>query len=151
MSRVQEGAKDPREPSWEQAEEQKPVFPNNEDSRDGVLGRPTEAGAWASAHEPGPAGTKMVSLTMACSILLSMPTRLPEPLERHRETRGKEEEQVPSQVSGHPSLLPSRCFSEQPLASSTSPICCSLPPTPLPVPVTVENQGEESFVHPPTG
>ncbi|VCX38931.1 unnamed protein product [Gulo gulo] len=24
---------------------------------------------------------------MACSILLSMPTRLPEPLERHRELR----------------------------------------------------------------
>jgi hypothetical protein len=31
----------------------------------------------------GPLGTKMSSLTMACSILLSMPTRLPEPLERH--------------------------------------------------------------------
>lgn len=34
----------------------------------------------------------MASLTMACSILLSMPTRLPEPLERHRELRGEEEE-----------------------------------------------------------
>lgn len=51
----------------------------------------------------------MASLTMACSILLSMPTRLPEPLERHREMRG-EKEQGPGQVSGHPSPLSSRCF-----------------------------------------
>lgn len=58
---------------------------------------------------------------------------------------------MPSQVSGHPSRLPSRCFSEQALASSTSPVHCSLPPTPLPVPVTVENQGEEGFVHPLAG
>lgn len=41
----------------------------------------------------------MASLTMACSILLSMPTRLPEPLERHREMRSEGEEQVPSLVS----------------------------------------------------
>lgn len=52
----------------------------------------------------------MASLTMACSILLSMPTRLPEPLERHREMRGEEKEEGPGQVSGHPSPLPSRCF-----------------------------------------
>lgn len=115
------------------------VFPN-EDSRGGAAG-----------HELGPPGTKMASLTMACSILLSMPTRLPEPLGRHREMRGEGEEQVPNQVSGHRSQRPSGSFSEQALASSTSPIHCSLPPTPLSVPVTVENQGEEGFVHPPAG
>lgn len=98
------------------------MSPNNKDSRSEAAGQLTEAG-------PGHQHVRWLLLPWlvrsCCQCQPGFRSHW-----RDREMRGEEEEQVPSQVSGHPSKLPSRCFSEQALASSTSPIAAASYPQP---------------------
>lgn len=83
-------------------------------------------------------GPKHLFLTMACSILLSMPTRLPEPLERHGGGGRVQDEEEP-QVSS------ATVFWTLPALKSPA------LPQPSRVPVAVEDQREKAFVHPTVG
>lgn len=91
----------------------------------------------AAETAKGSPRTKTSFLTMACSILLSMPTRLPEPLERHGGGGLQVEEEPPVSSATVFRLLPA--LKAQPMAHPTQ------------VPVTVEDQREEAFVHPTAG
>lgn len=141
----QEGVEDPREPSWEQVEQLGVSIPNNGGDGASGLGPGHQHANWDLL------GSRWLLLPW----LVRSCCQCQPGFRSHWRDTGRRE--VRRRKRGQAGCLdtPAHCLpgasSAWALAASTSPICCSLPPRPRPVPVAVENQGQEGFVHPPAG